>query len=410
MPRTPAGPPSRPTPRRTFGATWWGQAWIDALEQRARLDPNRLPRGRTYARHSRVGVLTVEPGEVRTSVLGSRSSAYRVRLRIRPFTDAEWEVVLDAIAARAAHAAALLDGELSPGIVEDARDAGCDLLPGPGEVSTICSCPDWANPCKHAAAVCYLVADRLDEDPFELLLLRGRGRDAVLAGLRSRRAAAAPAAGRPAPGRGSGDPGVAARDACAAWQERDRSGVPLPRPPLPPDEPGRPAPLVTDAPPGAVTDAHELGRLAADAVQRAWALATGRGDGDLSLSSDADLARRASAALGTAAVRSMAQRSGRSERQLVRLANAWGHGGADALTVLDDGWHPRAEAVEAARTLLLAEVARVRRSGDHLSLPGGVQLRLSRSGRWLPCQRRGGDWEVIGRGDTDPVAAYDTRT
>ncbi|HEY9557708.1 MAG TPA: SWIM zinc finger family protein, partial [Acidimicrobiales bacterium] len=165
----PRSVPGRPAKRRTFGATWWGQAWIDALEHRARLDSNRLPRGRTYARQSRVGVLTVEPGEVRASVLGSRDSAYRVRLRVSAFTDEQWEVVLDAIAARAGHAAALLDGELAPGIVDDARAAGCDLLPGPGEIRTSCSCPDWANPCKHAAAVCYLVADRLDEDPFELL-------------------------------------------------------------------------------------------------------------------------------------------------------------------------------------------------------------------------------------------------
>ncbi|MET0727569.1 MAG: SWIM zinc finger family protein [Acidimicrobiales bacterium] len=406
MARRPSG---RPSARGTFGATWWGQAWIEALEQRARLDPNRLPRGRTYARHSRVGLLTVEPGEVRTSVLGSRSSAYRVRLRIRVFTDAEWAVVLDAIAGRAAHAAALLDGELSPGIVEDARDAGCDLLPGPGEVSTLCSCPDWANPCKHAAAVCYLVADRLDADPFELLLMRGRGRDAVLAGLRSRRAAAAPPDAQPPAGRRLGDAGVVARDVYAAWRERDHRTTTLPRPPLPPAAPGRPAPLVTDAPPGAATDAGELSALAADAVQRAWALATGRGEGGLSLSLDADRARRAHAVLGTAGLRAMAQTSGLSERQLVRLATAWSHGEADALTVLDESWQPPDEAVDEARTLLLAEVTRVRRSGQHLSLPGGVQLRLSRAGRWFPCQRRGGDWEVVGRGDTDPVAAYDTR-
>lgn len=403
--------PRQPTSRRTFGATWWGQAWVDALEQRARLDPNRLPRGRTYARHSRVGVLTIEPGEVRTSVLGSRDSAYRVRLRIRPFTDAEWEVVLDAIAARAAHAAALLDGELAPGIVEDVRAAGCDLLPGPGEISTTCSCPDWANPCKHAAAVCYLVADRLDADPFDLLLLRGRDREAVLAGLRARRAAAAPTGSEGTGRRVSGDPGVVAAERYAAWRDRCGDGdVALPRPPLPPSEPGSPTRLVADAPPTAVTNGRELAALAADAARRAWELATGRGDGGLGLDENADLARRAEAALDTPELRSMAERSGRSERQLERLAHAWGHGDADALTVLDEGWQPPVDVVEEARALLLTEVPRVRRSGSHLSLPEGVQMRLSRSGRWYPCQRRGGDWQVIGRGDTDPLAAYDTRT
>lgn len=402
--------PGRPAPRRTFGTTWWGRAWIDALEQRARLDPNRLPRGRTYARHSRVGVLTVSPGEVRTSVLGSRDSAYRVALRIRAFSDAEWEVVLDAISARAAHAAALLDGELSPGIVEDSRAAGCDLLPGPGEVHTSCSCPDWANPCKHAAAVCYLVADRLDEDPFELLLLRGRSREEVLAGLRSRRAAAAPAPTSPGRRGLSPDAGVVARDAWAAWAARPADADVGPRPPLPGADPGRPAALLTDAPSGAAITAAELSALAADAAARAWALATGEGDGDLALSADADLARRAHAALGTVRLKTMARRSGRSDRQLVRLAIAWRHGRADALGVLDEAWHPPAEEVDAARELLRSAAPRVRRSGDHISLPGGVQLRLSRAGRWYPCQRRSGDWEVIGPGDPDPIAAYDTRT
>ncbi|MEO6317709.1 MAG: SWIM zinc finger family protein [Acidimicrobiales bacterium] len=402
--------PARPIKRRTFGATWWGQAWVDALEQRARLDPNRLPRGRSYARHSRVGALNVSPGEVRTAVLGSRDSAYRVMLRIRPFSDAEWELVLDAIAARAGHAAALLDGELSPGIADDARAAGCDLLPGPGEVGTSCSCPDWANPCKHAAAVCYLVADRLDEDPFELLALRGRSREEVLAGLRSRRASSAPARPSPSSGEPSLDTGVVARDAYAAWATRPAEEMPPLRPPLPGPEPGRPAPLVTDAPPGAVTTAVELAALAADATRRAWALATGDGDGDLALSPDADLARRAHTALGSTGVSGMARRSGRSDRQLVRLAIGWGHGRADALRVLDDGWHPPADVVAAARELLRSAAARVRRSGDHISLPGGVQLRLSPAGRWYPCQRRGGDWEVIGPGDPDPIAAYDTRT
>ena len=102
-----------------------------------------------------------------------------------------------AISARLGHAAALLDGELPPEIAEDAARAGLDLLPGAGEVGPRCTCPDDADPCKHSAAVCYLVADALDADPFALLLLRGRTRGEVLAGLRARRrglAAAQPAA------------------------------------------------------------------------------------------------------------------------------------------------------------------------------------------------------------------------
>src|SRR5262249_954246 len=107
---------------------------------------------------------------------------YHVVIAVRPFTDAEWDEVLDAIAAKAAHAAALLDGELLPEIVDDG-----DLLPGPGDLVPNCSCPDWADPCKHAASVCYLTADLPDDDPFVLFTIRGRNRNEVLRAIRARR-------------------------------------------------------------------------------------------------------------------------------------------------------------------------------------------------------------------------------
>src|SRR5271170_5451120 len=170
-----------------FGRTWWGRAWLEALEQRARLDPDRLPRGRDSARSGAVGDLTLAPGEARARVRGRKTQPYEVRIRVRRFTDEEWDRVLTAISARLGHAAALLDGELPPQIAEDAAAAGLDLLPGGGEIGPRCSCPDEADPCKHSAAACYLVADALDADPFVLLLLRGRSRDQVLAGVRTRR-------------------------------------------------------------------------------------------------------------------------------------------------------------------------------------------------------------------------------
>jgi uncharacterized Zn finger protein len=169
-----------------FGRTWWGRAWLEALEQRARLDPDRLPRGRDYARSGAVGDLTLAPGEARARVQGRKTEPYEVRIRVRRFTDDEWDRVLEAISARLGHAAALLDGELPPEIADDAAAAGLDLLPGGGELGPRCSCPDDADPCKHSAAACYLLTDALDADPFALFLLRGRSRDQVLAGVAAR--------------------------------------------------------------------------------------------------------------------------------------------------------------------------------------------------------------------------------
>ena len=390
-------PASRP--RRTFGRTWWGRAWVDALEQRARLDPNRLPRGRTYARHARVGALTVEPGEVRAPVLGSRASAYRVRVRVRAFTSAEWDAVLDAITARAGHAAALLDGELTPEIVEDVAAAGLDLLPGPGEVGTSCSCPDWANPCKHAAAVCYLVADHLDDDPFALLALRGRTRDEVLAALRARRSAGTSASA--VAEATAVDAGV---DARAAWSAASRP--PLPSPPMPPERPGRPVPVAVDPQPEAGVRLDQVVALAADAARRAWELATGAGDGGLGLGRDADLARRAAAALGTPALGELAVGAGLPGRRLVALATAWERGGAGAVAVLAD--HPPAppaEVLESARRSLAVAGRQVRLAGVDVSVVGsGARLRYGTDGLWYRLERRAGTWEVAAAPDADPLA------
>ncbi|MBO0805413.1 MAG: SWIM zinc finger family protein, partial [Nocardiopsaceae bacterium] len=252
-----------------FGRTWWGRAWVRALEQRAQLDPNRLPRGREYARSGAVGELAVAPGEARAQVQGRKTEPYRVRVRVRQFTDDQWDQVLTAISARLGHAAALLDGELPPEVADDVASTGLDLLPGGGEIGPRCDCPDDADPCKHSAAACYLVSDALDADPFVLLLLRGRSRDQVLAGVRSRRRGArhddplaphpvvgqaqasggaavpdeSPADGAPA-GRAAEDAGVDARSAFAASARRAE----VPVPPLPPARPGQPVALPVDPP------------------------------------------------------------------------------------------------------------------------------------------------------------------
>ena len=380
--------------RETYGRTWWGRAWVAALEERARLDPNRLPRGRAYARGRRVGRLLAEPGEVRAPVVGSRAVAYRVRVRVRRFDDQEWDRALDAVAGRAAHAAALLDGELTPEVAGDLAGAGIDLLPGPGEITTTCSCPDTADPCKHAAAVCYLVAGLLDDDPFTLLLLRGRTRDEVLAGLRARRG------GRAAPR--PPQPGLAARDLPA--RAAGAALATLPRPPLPPAKAGHPAPVAVDPSAGSGLTTDDLLALAADAAGRAWQLAAGDGDGGLALDEEADLARRAAAALGTPRFAQLAVRSRTPERQLLRLATAWGHGGVGALDVLGPPWDPPVEVVEEARAVVagLLRGQRVRADANRLS-GGDVHLRYGRDGRWYRCERRGGGWDVVAPPSADPA-------
>jgi uncharacterized Zn finger protein len=410
--------------QQEFGRTWWGRAWLEALEQRARLDPDRLPRGRGYARSGAVGELKLGPGEARARVQGRKTEPYEVRIRVRRFTDDEWDRVLAAISARLGHAAALLDGELPPEVADDAAAAGLDLLPGGGELGPRCSCPDDADPCKHSAAACYLLTDALDADPFTLFLLRGRTRDQVLAGIRARRRSVSP--GQAAtPGAVAGDHARSTAPAAAGQQVTDEgvdaraafgapeSAAPIPAVPLPPRRPGAPAALPVDPPPWRSGLREDLVELAADAASRAWEMAVGlSADAGLSLDPDADLARRAARALGTPAFGALAARSGVGPRDLARQALAWRQGGPAGLESLHAEWDPAADDPGAARLLTAARAALRAKTGTAQAViqgnrvtAGRLQLRLGRDLRWYPYARSDHDWEPSGAAEADPVRA-----
>ena len=185
------------TKRGQFGEHWWARRWIEVLESFGW--DNRLQRGRTYARKGQVLNIEVRPGQVTASVQGSRRRPYTVRIEIAPLNDKQWERAIDAMAEQALFAAQLLAGEMPPEIEQAFQAAGVSLFPNSYDVGMNCSCPDWAVPCKHIAAVYYLLGEEFDRDPFLLLTLRGRTRDQVIAALRARRAAAAPPAEDAAP-------------------------------------------------------------------------------------------------------------------------------------------------------------------------------------------------------------------
>lgn len=177
-----------------FGLTWWGKRWIGALEALGAVYANRLPRGRTYARQGRVTKLAVRPGRVTAAVQGSRARPYRVTLTLPVFDDATWQAIVEALAGEVRHTAALLDGRMPDDVDDVLQACGVSLFPRARELSTSCSCPDAANPCKHVAAVHYTLAQTFDDDPFLLPRLRGRDRDRLLAGLRAQRAGTGEAA------------------------------------------------------------------------------------------------------------------------------------------------------------------------------------------------------------------------
>jgi uncharacterized Zn finger protein len=192
-------PPAHGIKIKDAGTTWWGRRWIEALEKLSPEYASRLARGKTYARTGRAHDLAVKAGKVTANVTGSRARPYAISMSMAVLDDATWTKALAELAQKARYAAQLLAGEMPEDVDEVLRKVGVRIFPSKvGDLTTACSCPDWANPCKHVAATHYVLGDALDKDPFLLFELRGRTRDEVLAAMRRAKPAprtdAAPAA------------------------------------------------------------------------------------------------------------------------------------------------------------------------------------------------------------------------
>jgi uncharacterized Zn finger protein len=195
--------------RSTRGAiaqTWWSGRFIAVLE--SIIVGGRLQRGRNYARRGQVVSMDVTAGLVSALVQGSRVQPYRVRIGLGAFGQPEWAAAERALAGSAWYSAKLLAGEMPEDLEDVFAELGLALFPASAaELSMYCSCPDWQVPCKHIAAVFYLLAEAFDDDPFRILAWRGREREELLAGLHAARGALVPGRAPPA---GAPDAGAAA--------------------------------------------------------------------------------------------------------------------------------------------------------------------------------------------------------
>jgi hypothetical protein len=211
-----AYPASKPRPtedgiatRKLRGAmadTWWSQRLVTLLDSYGL--GARMQRGRRYARQGQLVSFDVQPGLVTARVQGSQRTPYVTNVSFAPLTEAEWAAVQREIESTLQFAARLLAGEVPVELEAVFDRSGVALLPRRwSELRATCSCPDHENPCKHIAAALYVLADRLDDDPWLLLRWRGRERSELLAHLAG-----------------------GARDEVAPWWPLT-AGAPLPSPP-----------------------------------------------------------------------------------------------------------------------------------------------------------------------------------
>ncbi|MFC7304612.1 SWF or SNF family helicase [Streptomyces monticola] len=432
-----------PAHGRGFATTWWGQAWLKALEDTA-LDNAQLKAGRRLARAGAVGAVSVRPGRITAVVQDRDRTSRRSDVLLQRLTEDEWDRFLDMAVERAGHIAALLDREMPPHLVEDAAAAGLELLPGIGDLEPECGCDAWDH-CGHTAALCYQVARLLDQDPFVLLLMRGRGERELLDELQVRSVArAAPEdPERAAAPESAAQEGVAAEEAYATGEILP----PLPTLAAPAETPGTPPSLDTSTAPApgldvgaleflaasAAADAHRLlaealapghhetvpepeltvgqdaVRLAADAAARSGApdAATVSGTSDAATSSGT------SGAVGRDAqiVARLAAGTGRDREGFALAVRAWQLGGAAGLAVLEEEWTPQAESAARARAALDAawdedERPRLRAARNRWTVTGtDAQLRLGRDGRWWPYRKERTRWAPAGPPAHDPATA-----
>ncbi|WP_121750399.1 SWF or SNF family helicase [Streptomyces sp. E2N166] len=397
-----------PAHGRGFAQTWWGQAWLKALEDAA-MDAAQVKTGRRLARAGAVGAVSVRPGRITAVVHDRDRTAHRADVLLEQLSDAQWDRFADMAIERSGHVAALLDRDMPPHLVEDAASAGIDLLPGLGDLEPECDCGAWDH-CGHTAALCYQVARLLDQDPFVLLLMRGRPEGAVLDALQTRGDTATEEdASRPE--------GVDAAEAYAAGHVLP----PLPALPGLREGPGVPPSLDTEStpPPGvapaalaflasrAATEAH---RLLAEALRSG----PGRQTVDTEPTASQDAVRLAAGDPGAEVLERLGDGSGRTREALAVAVRAWRLGGGAALSVLEEEWTVEGDPLARARAALESawdedERPSLRARANRWTVVDAPhQLRLDRDGRWWPYRKERGRWVPMGGAAHDPATALAT--
>ncbi len=156
---------------RSIAGTWWGKSWNNNLESYADYT-NRIGRGRTYVRNNAVLDLQIKPGLIESLVQGTRSKPYKIQIKIKILKKEIWKNIKKACQGEFDSLQELLNGKFPKSLSNIFTDKKSGLFPAPKEISFDCSCPDWADMCKHVAAALYGIGARLDSEPELFFTLR----------------------------------------------------------------------------------------------------------------------------------------------------------------------------------------------------------------------------------------------
>ncbi len=165
--------------RGAFGGSWWAKRWIAVLESFN--IGARLGRGRSYARSGQVLSIDIKKGRITATVQGSRATPYYVEIVLKPLSTQAWKRFAKTLGGQPYFTAKLMNGQMPDEIEDVFKESKLSLFPTRlGDLKTECSCPDWSNPCKHIAAVYYLIGEEFDRNPFLIFTLRGIEREELL--------------------------------------------------------------------------------------------------------------------------------------------------------------------------------------------------------------------------------------
>ena len=156
--------------RKEYGVTWWGRQWLQAFTD---IDySNRLPRGKTYANKGLAHDLELKGNTISAKVTGSQPRPYRVKISVPAFNQGSRERLLRIVTENPLFLSKLLNRELPPELNDACVAENIHIFPRRwDDLEGSCSCPDWATPCKHMAAVLFLVANEIDKNPFVVFAL-----------------------------------------------------------------------------------------------------------------------------------------------------------------------------------------------------------------------------------------------